>query len=181
VDVIELIRRRAMRLLAERLPTHWADAVLGDSRDPRVLVAASARRRFDWVITSPPYYGMRTYMQDQWLRHWFLGGPENVDYRHIGQMDHGSPAAFSDQLNKVWRNAAAICRSEARLVIRFGGIGDRKANPLDIVKSSVRNSGWRVTTLHSAGRSDGGKRQADSFLQGHSQPLEEHDLWARLA
>ncbi len=33
------------------------------------------------VVTSPPYYGMRTYIQDQWLRNWFLGGPAEVDYQ----------------------------------------------------------------------------------------------------
>lgn len=181
VDVVELIRRKACRLLAERLPACLGDARLGDSREPSVLEGGSAQGRFDWIITSPPYYGMRTYLQDQWLRNWFLGGRETVDYTNTGQVDHASPTAFSEQLSMVWHNAARVCRNGARLVIRFGGICDRKANPLEIVQSSLRSGGWRVMTLHSAGRADRGKRQANAFLRRCSKPLEEYDLWACVA
>jgi hypothetical protein len=181
VDVLKLIERRANRFLAQPLPSKWAKALCGDSRDPTVLLQGSGRRSFDWVITSPPYYGMRTYMQDQWLRNWFLGGPDNVDYGHVGQVEHASPKAFSEQLRQVWQNAAAVCRQGARLVVRFGGIGDRKADPLDIIKSSLRDSGWQMKTIHSAGRADVGKRQAVSFLRKCSRPLEEYDIWACLA
>jgi hypothetical protein len=33
-------------------------------------------------LTSPAYYGLRTYVADQWLRNWFLGGPAYVDYSY---------------------------------------------------------------------------------------------------
>jgi hypothetical protein len=40
------------------------------------------------IVTSPPYYGMRTYLPDQWIRNWFLGGPPEVDYSIKGQLPH---------------------------------------------------------------------------------------------
>lgn len=180
VDVLALIRRRATHLLSEPIGKCAGKAVLGDSRVPDVLLRA-AQEEFDWVITSPPYYGMRTYMQDQWLRNWFIGGPDRVDYRHINQLEHTSPSVFSDELRKVWTSVSKVCGNEAKLVVRFGGIADRKANPLGIVKSSLLDSGWRIRTLHSAGRADCGKRQADTFLRERSRPLEEYDLWAEIA
>lgn len=180
VDVLPLIGRRAAHFLSEAVPKCLGKAVLGDSRVSDVLLRA-AEEDFDWVITSPPYYGMRTYMQDQWLRNWFAGGPDTVDYRHVNQLEHTSPSIFSDELRKVWTSVARVCRSQAKLVIRFGGISDRRADPLSILKSSLTESGWRVRTLHSAGRADGGKRQADTFLRKRTRPLEEYDLWAELA
>jgi hypothetical protein len=180
VDVLGLVRRRAERFLAEPLARCVSEAILGDSRQASTLTRVD-RRRFDWVITSPPYYGMRTYVQDQWLRNWFIGGPAHVDYRHVGQIEHGGPSEFSEELRKVWVNAARACAPDAKLVIRFGGISDRKADPLEILKTSLTDTEWRITTVHSAGKADGGRRQADSFLRSRSKPLEEYDVWARRA
>jgi hypothetical protein len=67
VDVLNIIRRRVMRLELDKLPKArgrsqvWtADARL--ARGYRFLP-----KKIDLVITSPPYYGMRTYIADQWL------------------------------------------------------------------------------------------------------------------
>ena len=60
------------------------------------------------IITSPPYYGMKTYIADQWLRNWFLGGPETVDYSTEGQISHSSKEIFIYELRKVWNNVAEV-------------------------------------------------------------------------
>src|SRR5690606_2780841 len=133
---------------------------------------------FNWVITSPPYYGMRTYIPDQWLRNWFVGGSEVVDYSTDGQVFHSSPECFSDDLRKVWRNAAKVCADDATMVVRFGGIADRQADPIGIIKDSLRNSGWRIKTIKDAGTAARGKRQADTFLRQKSSSLSEYDVWA---
>ena len=44
------------------------------------LRAVCAGRQAKLIVTSPPYYGLRTYVSDQWLRNWFLGGADRVDY-----------------------------------------------------------------------------------------------------
>jgi hypothetical protein len=67
-DVISVLRRKLSRLPSSCPPegATAAHAVLGDSRYARSLPTSS--RDFSVVVTSPPYYGMRTYVEDQWLR-----------------------------------------------------------------------------------------------------------------
>jgi len=151
---------------------------MGDSRKADALALGSKGKRFDWIITSPPYYGMRTYIPDQWLRNWFVGGADTVDYSSGQQIGHSSPESFAADLRSVWKNAARVSSANARLVIRFGGIADRSADPLDIAKDSLADSGWRITTIKQAGTATEGKRQANAFLRTKSMPLEEFDIWA---
>ena len=181
VNVLEVIHKRAARYYSSRLPRAVGEVRLGDSRTPVIFESPGPRKRFDWVITSPPYYGMRTYIQDQWLRSWFLGGPEEVDYTTMGQLEHSSPQAYVEQIRQVWQNTASVCHSNAKMVIRFGGIRDRDVEPLDLIKWSLRDSGWRMFTAHQAGTASRGKRQAESFLAKSSNPVSEYDVWATLS
>jgi DNA methylase len=179
VDMMDIIARRAQRYFSS-LPAARGEARLADSRRPEALRPPAARRTYRWVITSPPYYGMRTYVADQWLRHWFVGGPDTVDYRHGRQIEHHSPEVFAENLMTVWRNTAEVCAPDARLVIRFGGISDRTAPPRDIIKASLHDSGWRIEALHPAGSANHGRRQADTFLTTLNKALTEYDVWARI-
>lgn len=177
VDVLAVIERRARRYYSTPLTANGT-ARLADSRRPEALLPINAEVRFDWVVTSPPYYGMRTYIPDQWLRNWFLGGPDLVDYSNHDQLLHSSPDDFAADLRQVWRNAATVSTERASLVVRFGGIADRRANPLELIKSSFGMSGWRVKTIREAGSALIGKRQADTFLRDKSKPMIEYDIWA---
>jgi hypothetical protein len=78
VDVLRIIENRISRLSLDTLPecVGRSKVSLADARLARGY--ASVPGKLDLVITSPPYYGMRTYVADQWLRHWFLGGPSLV-------------------------------------------------------------------------------------------------------
>ena len=67
------------------------------------------------VITSPPYYGMRTYIQDQWLRHWFLGGRDEVDYEACTQFHHCSHDDFAADLARVWTHLKKRARNNRSL------------------------------------------------------------------
>ena len=177
VDVLAVIERRAKRYYGTS-PDITGAVRLADSRAPGALHPETPGTRFDWVITSPPYYGMRTYIPDQWLRNWFVGGPDAVDYTNRNQVVHSSPDNFAADLRQVWHNAENVCADEAKIVIRFGGITDRRANPLDIIKSSLSGSGWRITTIREAGSATEGKRQADAFLRTKTTPMVEYDVWA---
>ncbi len=177
IDVLAVIERRAKRYYATSSDITGA-VRLADSREAGALQPETPEIRFDWVITSPPYYGMRTYIPDQWLRNWFVGGPDTVDYTNRDQVVHSSPEDFAADLRQVWRNAENVCTEDAKMVIRFGGITDRRANPLDLIKSSLSDSGWRITTIREAGSATEGKRQADAFLRTKSKPMVEYDVWA---
>lgn len=109
-----------------------------------------------------------------------MGGPDGVDYTNRDQVVHSSPEDFAADLRQVWCNAENVCAEDAKLVIRFGGITDRRAEPLGLIKSSLRDSGWRITTISEAGSATEGKRQADAFLRTKSKPMVEYDVWATL-
>lgn len=175
-DVEGIVSSRADRYYGNEHTKPLGRILHGDSREPPIGLG-----RFDWVISSPPYYGMRTYVPDQWLRNWFLGGSDTPDYSAKGQLSHISPDAFADDLRRVWAWTAEVARPSARLVVRFGGINDRKAEPLDVLKASLRDSGWRISTIRTAGTAANGRRQALSFALAQSSPREEYDLWATLS
>jgi len=177
VDVIDVIVRRAKRYLSELPPPARGVVVRGDSRKAELF---GGGKRFKWIVTSPPYYGMRTYIPDQWLRHWFLGGPARVDYSNRGQLQHTSPERFVKELRRVWCNAAGVCQKGARLVVRIGGINDRKQDPLTLLKRSLDDTPWRCQTARPAGTADKGRRQSRQFATGDSPPLEEYDVYAIL-
>jgi len=178
VHILDVVRIRAKRYLAAELPSTEAVITCGDSRQesalPNVKVALA--------ITSPPYYGMRTYIADQWIRNWFVGGPSAVRYSQPDDsVGHSSPEAFAGDLRAVWRMLAGRATPDAALVVRFGGINDRKANPIDVFKESLKDSGWRLRTRVSAGHADRGKRQSNQFLTTKSVAREEYDYYAVLS
>ena len=176
VDLVDLVSRRARRYYSERLPSVYSKVIFGDSRDERHFERELNNYEFDWIITSPPYYGMRTYRPDQWLRLWFLGGSESVDYSQKNQLTHESPGAFVNQLSRVWENCARVCRRGARMVIRFGQISDRKVDPYILLRDSLSDTNWRIQTRCDAGSASQGKRQADHFgITSRAQT--EFDLW----
>ena len=176
IDILAVIERRAKRYYS--VSTDITGTVrLADSREACSLKPDISDTQYNWVITSPPYYGMRTYIPDQWLRNWFVGGPDVVEYANINQVVHSSPEDFARDLRQVWRNAHSVCAENAKMVIRFGGIPDRSANPMDLIKNSFYDSGWRITTVKKAGTATEGKRQADYFLRKRSTPMLERDIW----
>jgi hypothetical protein len=175
INVVELVERRAQRYFSASLPNVGGAIRHGDSRERSAF--ARLGRRFRWVITSPPYYGMRTYIPDQWLRGWFVGGPPTVDYGQAGQVGHASQEEFIADLATVWRRVHAVCLPEATMVIRFGAINDRAVPAIDILHASLADAGWSITEIVPAGNARDGRRQADQFVRGRSSSLAEYDVW----
>lgn len=179
VDVMSLIRRRAERYYAENAGDAEGLIVRGDSRQQSTVTRAASCGKVKWVITSPPYYGLRTYIPDQWLRMWLLGGDSTVDYSNHGQLAHSTQGSFKEQLSQVWANVANVCADDARLVVRFGSISDRKVDALALAAASLEESGWVVESTRPAGSASHGRRQALHFAGSTHGPREEFDLWAR--
>jgi len=179
VDVLSIIRSRAERYLAEPPPAVEGVVQLGDSRKAETFKDIPKAR---FVVTSPPYFGMRTYLPDQWLRLWFLGGPDYVDYRHPeGQLEHSGAHHFAADLGRVWKNVASHTTKEARLIIRYGGIHDRNAEPMDVLKKSLADSGWQIVTAKAAPDSESGRRQVRQFQAEPKIAITEYDVYCRRA
>jgi len=181
VDLLDLVRRSAPLYFGAMPPRVGAGGGV-HCGDARTISLSELGGPFAWTITSPPYYGMRTYVPDQWLRYWFLGGPDQVAYDFEGQLSHRSPEDFVGNLGMIWRRIAEASGPGARLVVRFGGIHDRKSSPKRLMMESLRaSSRWRLTTVVSAGTPARARRQANQFsLTQLKQPVEEADYHAVL-
>ena len=177
VDALDIIQVRAQRYYANETTKAVGRIIAGDSRNEQVYSRLAVEPGIRWVITSPPYYGLKTYLPDQWLRSWFLGGPALVDYSTDGQVSHASVETFALQLREVWRNVGIICTSGARLVIRFGAINDRRVDALQLLRHSLQGSGWEIIDIFSAGSASRGRRQALHFSPSGNGAIEEYDVW----
>jgi hypothetical protein len=132
------------------------------------------------TITSPPYYGMRTYVQDQWLRMWFMGGADEIDYDSPAQLCHTGHDAFIADLAKVWKNVHKHSIEGAHLYVRFGTLPSAKSDAKYLLKSSLEEAeGWDLVSVRNAQTADAGKRQADQMGM-ESEPSEEYDFHAIL-
>lgn len=175
VDVLSIIKTRAERYLADPPPDVEGRVQLGDSRVADTFTDVPKAR---FVVTSPPYFGMRTYLPDQWLRLWFLGGPDYVEYRQpVGQLEHSGADHFAAEMGRVWKNVASHTTKGARLIIRYGGIHDRDAEPMDVLKKSLVESGWKMVTVKAVPDSDSGRRQVRQFQANPKTAIIEHDVY----
>ena len=158
-DVLGVISRRAGYTLAKLPPRVRGRVICGDAR----TVVSGVQERFSRVVTSPPYYGMRTYLPDQWLRNWFLGGSASVDHRFTGQLPQASPAAFTAELAQVWSKVAEKCVPGVELWVRFGSLPSRTTDAADIIGTSLWQGGWDVVDVVDAGAPPVARRQANQF------------------
>lgn len=179
VDVLEVLRRKLRRLSETIAPVgRITDARQGDSRMASSL--PQSWRDFSVVVTSPPYYGMRTYVEDQWLRNWFLGGPASVDYGNADQLEHTSQDAFAKSLGQVWKNMARSKAMSLDMYVRFGIIPSSEVDARELVLNSLEESGvsWKVVSVRSASTAAEGKRQADQMC-AESKASVEYDFHVR--
>ena len=176
IDVIRVLRRKLERIAGLEIssPNSITQVVYGDARSADVFRSISNTPTL--VITSPPYYGMRTYVQDQWLRYWFLGGPDHVDYSAGPQLDHGGWSTFAASLGEVWRNIADRVEASDTLhmYIRFGIIPSAAVNAKKIFRASLEASGvtWRIVSTRPAKSAEAGKRQADQMKTSSTAAVE---------
>ncbi len=178
VDVLQIIKRRVARLELDTLP-HCIDTSAITTADARLKHGfGSIKSKIDVVITSPPYYGMRTYVADQWLRNWFLGGSAEVPYGEKGSLSHHGHEAFSESLSRVWDRVGERFSKKGKMFVRFGAIPSRKQDSRQIILNSLEQSEfrWKVFRIREADSASFGRRQAHQMgTRIKSTAIEEHD------
>jgi hypothetical protein len=182
VDVRSVVQKRAARVLAHKIERPKGDLADIRCQDSRQAAAYSnLEGKITHVVTSPPYYGLKTYAQDQWLRGWFLGRDEDIDYRSDPGLDHGSPELFATSLSKVWNQIGCRAADRIEMFVRFGGISSRHAIPDAVLRKSLEYSRfeWLIVTRHPAYPFQRGKRQALQ-MTARECSVEESDYVIRL-
>ncbi|MET7525826.1 DNA methyltransferase [Streptomyces sp900116325] len=176
VPVLDVVARRSAFTLMDLPPKSAGEVRQGDCREELTSITDG---KFDWVVTSPPYFGMRSYVPDQWLRNWFVGGSHDVEYSENGQLGGQRENDFVQSLADVWHKVSQNCAPTAKMVIRFGSLPSLKKDPAALVKASLNESGaWKVSTIKSAGAAPSGRRQADQFSTTGGY-VDEVDVWAK--
>ncbi len=174
VDVLAVLRRKVSRLVGLSDPGGNSSAQVLDGDSQKKAVFKQVKEAPSLVITSPPYYGMRTYVQDQWLRNWFLGGPDHVDYAAGPQLEHGGQAMFAKSLGQVWKNIAKSKSEDLDMYVRFGIIPSASVNAKELFRESLEESGvnWRLVSVRTAATAEAGKRQADQMKANSAAAIE---------
>jgi hypothetical protein len=176
VNVLEVIERKLKLIAASRrlIDAQFSNVIHGDATDAKSLPAT---RNHSVVVTSPPYYGMRTYVQDQWLRNWFLGGPTSVDYSAGVQLEHAGQDVFAHSLGRVWANMADTVADSLDMYVRFGVIPSAHVDAKSLMLKSLEASGarFRVVSWRNASSAHSGKRQAEQ-MRTDSGACDEYDF-----
>ncbi len=180
IDVLKVIAKKGQRALAYPSFTNNKprQVVEGDSRYSASF--SHIKGKVDYIITSPPYYGLQTYVEDQWIRNWFLGGPDYVPYKNNQHIPQSSQDKFSYELSKVWSSASRVSKKSAKLVVRFGTVGSHRVDPIEIFEDSLNKSGesWQVYYTRHVGSAGQGKRQA-LHMGTESSAIDEYDYFCR--
>ena len=118
------------------------------------------------VVTSPPYFDVTNYAEDQWLRLWFLGGPPLPKRQKFSRDDrHSAIDQYWLLLADMWRSLGMTLARNSSVVIRLGAtrIGpERLVSGLEgvarVARRRVRLVGYEVSEIV--------KRQTDAFRPG---------------
>ncbi len=178
-DVFAILRQRAAFRYASPLPEKSATVIRGDMR------------RLSWkstpmpddircVITSPPYFDVTSFEEDQWLRLWFLGGPAGPTRNRISSDDrHTIEARYWSFIADMWRCLGSILGRSASIVIRIGSSRITTDN-IERQLTATAAMSHRHVTLVNAERSAIQNRQTDTFRPGSRGCREEIDCYYRM-
>lgn len=174
LNVLRILKRKIDRLSVaeETSPSKFTQVLMGDSQ--KLSTIKRLKSAPNLVVTSPPYYGMRTYVQDQWLRNWFLGGSESPDYAPGIQLKHNGQEGFAQSLGKVWNSIATCSAGNLEMYVRFGIIPSADVDAKKLFRASLSESGfsWREISVRNASSAEEGKRQADQMRAASTAAIE---------
>ena len=164
-DVFELLRNRVAFRYETKPPSGESLVLHRDMRElPWVREELPAAIRC--VVTSPPYFDVTNFEEDQWLRLWFLGGPP---YPTRGRVSRDDRHSFQDSywgfIADMWRSLGSVTSARTNVVIR---IGSSRLGPERLEKSLTASSAFsrRRVERVSFGVSQIRNRQTEAFRPG---------------
>lgn len=163
-DVFSILRNRAAFRLTENEVVKRGKIKLGDARKSSALLA-EFRNSVKLVITSPPYFNVTSYEEDQWLRLWFLGHNPFPSVSRITKDDtYRSAEKYWAFLNEVWKGVSSLLSKDSVLVCRLGSLKLDEESLSDGIKKSVGSAFPNASFLKPPVKSDILKRQTGHFV-----------------
>lgn len=181
-DVFAILRQRAAFRYASEAPKSRARVYNCDMRElPSLLSRQSERHLPRLAITSPPYFDVTSFEEDQWLRLWFLGGPPEPHVGRISRDDrHYTRGGYWRLIADMWRVLGAVMDSDSHIVIRLG-LKDVPPRELVALLEGCSSFARRRVSLKSFETSDIRRRQTDAFRPGSVGCATEVDCHFRIA
>jgi hypothetical protein len=177
----EILRKVTTMRYAKAPPSGRARVVLGDARRCGELFSEWAGQ-VALIVTSPPYLDTTDYAEDQWLRLWFLGGPERPSLRLHRDDRHTQVDTYWRFLTDVWKGCERLLSKDSTIVLRIGGKKLGSEALLEGVLTSLRQgfAGRTMKVLRRASSTIKG-RQTNAFRPGTTGERQEHDFAFRVS
>jgi hypothetical protein len=164
-DVFDVLEQRLQYRYVSPRPQGEALILHRDMRELPWL-ADSLPGPIRCVITSPPYFDVTNFEEDQWLRLWFLGGPPHPTKNRLSRDDrHSFAADYWRFVSDMWRSLGSTVAPQAQVVIRLGSSRIPPDELRQQLLATSRFSGRKVKLLHSEVSAIEG-RQTDVFRPG---------------
>jgi hypothetical protein len=164
-DVFEILER-AVAFRYESEPPRGDAVVLNGDMRQLPFAKESFPGPIKCAITSPPYFDVTDFEEDQWLRLWFLGGPPKPTTGRLSRDDrHTFAASYWRFIADMWRSLGAVLSRSANVVIR---LGSSRLSIEELERQLVATSHFsgRKTELVSTECSTIKRRQTDAFRPG---------------
>jgi len=164
-DVFALLRQQIYFRYETGIPAKRGQIFQMDMRDlPRFSHRFGGRIRC--AITSPPYFDVTNYAEDQWLRLWFLGGAPEPKAQLFSRDDrHGNMNQYWTMLADMWRTLSLVLDKKAHVVIRLGAARIAPKTLVAGLEGVARVANRRVRLVDQQ-TSEIKRRQTDSFRPG---------------
>jgi len=179
-DVFEILRNRAAYRYVSPIPSGNSIVFLRDMRELPWL-RSTPFRPIRAVITSPPYFDVTNFEEDQWLRLWFLGGPPSPTRNRLSRDDrYTSEDKYWGFIADMWRSLGRILPTGAHVVIRMGSSRTAPARLHQMLTACSLLSGRAIESVSNE-ISTLRHRQTDAFRPGSRGVCLEVDSVFRVA
>jgi DNA methylase len=179
-DVFDILRGVALYRYASPLPDRRGRVAHCDARKLHTRFP-NAFGKVSLVVTSPPYLDTTDYVEDQWLRLWFLGGPARPQKRPNRDDRHRAADEYWTFLTEAWVGIRPLLARDAHMVIRIGGKRVAQDDAERGLKASLKAGlSTRVRLVDRWSSSIVGG-QVQSFRPGAEGIKMEHDFHFRLS
>jgi hypothetical protein len=177
-NTFELLEKQLAYRYETGRPSLRGDIYNVDMRELPRQMGKSERVRC--VITSPPYFDITNYAEDQWLRLWFLGGPPEPRVQAFSKDDrHGRIDRYWALLADMWRMLSVLLDRNSHVVVRLGATRIGPERLVSGLEGVARVANRRVSLVDQK-VSEIIRRQTDSFRPGSTGCKVEVDCHFRV-